>query len=143
MEMKILNEKKIVSINGPVVKAKGTADFAMHDMVYVGEKRILGEVIKLENDIATIQVYEDTTGLKIYEPVETTGNQVSLTLGPGSIGNIFDGIQRPLESLRNISGDFINSRRKYTKYKYRKKMEIYALYRKRGRGCRKLNYRRS
>ena len=104
-----MNEKKIVSINGPVVKAKGTADFAMHDMVYVGEKRILGEVIKLENDIATIQVYEDTTGLKIYEPVETTGNQLSLTLGPGIIGNIFDGIQRPLESLRNISGDFINS----------------------------------
>ena len=103
-----MNEKKIVSINGPVVKAKGTADFAMHDMVYVGEKRILGEVIKLENDIATIQVYEDTTGLKIYEPVETTGNQLSLTLGPGIIGNIFDGIQRPLESLRNISGDFIN-----------------------------------
>lgn len=104
-----MNEKKIVSINGPVVKAKGTADFAMHDMVYVGEKRILGEVIKLENDIATIQVYEDTTGLKIYEPVETTGKQLSLTLGPGIIGNIFDGIQRPLESLRNISGDFINS----------------------------------
>ena len=104
-----MNEKKIVSINGPVVKAKGTSDFAMHDMVYVGEKRILGEVIKLENDIATIQVYEDTTGLKIYEPVETTGNQLSLTLGPGIIGNIFDGIQRPLESLRNISGDFINS----------------------------------
>ena len=104
-----MNEKKIVSINGPVVKAKGTADFAMHDMVYVGEKRILGEVIKLENDIATIQVYEDTTGLKIHEPVETTGKQLSLTLGPGIIGNIFDGIQRPLESLRNISGDFINS----------------------------------
>lgn len=119
-----MNEKKIVSINGPVVKAKGTADFAMHDMVYVGEKRILGEVIKLENDIATIQVYEDTTGLKIYEPVETTGNQLSLTLGPGIIGNIFDGIQRPLESLRNISGDFINSGENIPSISFEKKWKF-------------------
>lgn len=119
-----MNEKKIVSINGPVVKAKGTADFPMHDMVYVGEKRILGEVIKLENDIATIQVYEDTTGLKIYEPVETTGNQLSLTLGPGIIGNIFDGIQRPLESLRNISGDFINSGENIPSISFEKKWKF-------------------
>ena len=119
-----MNEKKIVSINGPVVKAKGTADFAMHDMVYVGEKRILGEVIKLENDIATIQVYEDTTGLRIYEPVETTGNQLSLTLGPGIIGNIFDGIQRPLESLRNISGDFINSGENIPSISFEKKWKF-------------------
>lgn len=119
-----MNEKKIVSINGSVVKAKGTADFAMHDMVYVGEKRILGEVIKLENDIATIQVYEDTTGLKIYEPVETTGNQLSLTLGPGIIGNIFDGIQRPLESLRNISGDFINSGENIPSISFEKKWKF-------------------
>lgn len=119
-----MNEKKIVSINGPVVKAKGTADFAMHDMVYVGEKRILGEVIKLENDIATIQVYEDTTGLKIYEPVETTGKQLSLTLGPGIIGNIFDGIQRPLESLRNISGDFINSGENIPSISFEKKWKF-------------------
>lgn len=119
-----MNEKKIVSINGPVVKAKGTADFAMHDMVYVGEKRILGEVIKLENDIATIQVYEDTTGLKIHEPVETTGKQLSLTLGPGIIGNIFDGIQRPLESLRNISGDFINSGENIPSISFEKKWKF-------------------
>ena len=119
-----MNEKKIVSINGPVVKAKGTADFAMHDMVYVGEKRILGEVIKLENDIATIQVYEDTTGLKIYEPVETTGKQLSLTLGPGIIGNIFDGIQRPLESLRNILGDFINSGENIPSISFEKKWKF-------------------
>lgn len=138
-----MNEKKIISINGPVVKAKGDSDFAMHDMVKVGNRKILGEVIKLEKDIATIQVYEDTTGLKIDEPVITTGSQLSLTLGPGIIGNIFDGIQRPLEGLRNISGDFINSRRKYTKYKYRKKMEIYTWRRKRRQGCRKLNYWRS
>lgn len=119
-----MNEKKIVSINGPVVKAKGSADFAMHDMVYVGEKRILGEVIKLENDIATIQVYEDTTGLKIYEPVETTEKQLSLTLGPGIIGNIFDGIQRPLESLRNISGDFINSGENIPSISFEKKWKF-------------------
>ena len=104
-----MNEKNIISINGPVVKARGEKDFAMHDMVYVGNKKILGEVIKLEKNIATIQVYEDTTGLKIGEKVITTEKPLSLTLGPGIIGNIFDGIQRPLKDLREKSGDFINT----------------------------------
>lgn len=101
------NIKEIISINGPVVMAKGSGDFAMHDMVKVGNIQLLGEVIKLDKDIATIQVYEETTGLRIGEKVETTGEPLLLTLGPGLVGNIFDGIQRPLNKLREVTGDFI------------------------------------
>lgn len=101
------NIKKIISINGPVIMAKGSGDFAMHDMVRVGKMQLLGEVIKLERDTVTVQVYEETTGLKIGETVETTGEPLLLTLGPGLVGNIFDGIQRPLNYLREKTGDFI------------------------------------
>lgn len=101
------NIKKIISINGPVIMAKGSGDFAMHDMVRVGKMQLLGEVIKLERDTVTVQVYEETTGLKIGETVETTGEPLLLTLGPGLVGNIFDGIQRPLNYLRKKTGDFI------------------------------------
>ena len=102
-----MENKKIISINGPVILAKGEADFAMHDMVFVGNKKLLGEVIKLEKDIATIQVYENTSGLKIDELVISSYNQLSVTLAPGLLGNIFDGIQRPLKEIKEISGDFI------------------------------------
>ena len=102
-----MENKKIISINGPVILAKGEADFAMHDMVFVGNKKLLGEVIKLEKDIANIQVYENTSGLKIDELVISSYNQLSVTLGPGLLGNIFDGIQRPLKEIKEISGDFI------------------------------------
>lgn len=99
--------KNVISINGPVVLAKGNADFAMHDMVYIGEEKLLGEVIKLEEDIAIIQVYESTNGLKIGEKVISDGKSLSVTLAPGLLGEIFDGIQRPLKELKNLSGDFI------------------------------------
>ena len=99
--------KKIISINGPVVLAKGNGDFAMHDIVYIGEEQILGDVIKINKDIVTIQVYENTTGLKIGEDVVSDENPLSVTLGPGLMGNIFDGIQRPLEDLRKKDGDFL------------------------------------
>lgn len=102
-----MENKKIISINGPVILAKGEADFAMHDMVFVGNKKLLGEVIKLEKDIATIQVYENTSGLKIDELVISSYNQLSVTLAPGLLGNVFDGIQRPLKEIKEISGDFI------------------------------------
>lgn len=101
------NIKQIISINGPVIMAKGTGDFAMHDMVKVGKIQLLGEVIKIDKDIATVQVYEETSGLKIGENVETTGEPLYVTLGPGLIGNIFDGIQRPLKSLKEETGNFI------------------------------------
>lgn len=99
--------KKIVSINGPVILAKGNGDFSMHDIVYIGEEQILGDVIKINKDVATIQVYENTTGLKIGEDVISNEQPLSVTLGPGLMGNIFDGIQRPLESLRREDGDFL------------------------------------
>lgn len=103
------NTKKIICINGPVIIASGNGDFAMHDMVKVGKKELLGEVIKIENDTATIQVYENTAGLIIGEIVISTGAPLSLELGPGLVGNIFDGIGRPLVKLREVTGDFIKS----------------------------------
>ena len=102
-----MQTKKIISINGPVILAKGDGDFSMHDIVYIGKEQILGDVIKINKDIVTIQVYENTTGLKIGEDVVSDENPLSVTLGPGLMGKIFDGIQRPLEDLRKKDGDFL------------------------------------
>ena len=102
-----MQKKYIISINGPVIKAKGDGDFAMHDIVHISDEKILGEVIKLTGDIATIQVYEGTTGLKIGQDVIGAEEPLTLVLGPGIISNIFDGIERPLKSLQNEYGDFI------------------------------------
>ena len=96
-----------ISVNGPVVGAKNMTGFKVREMVMVGEKKLLGEVISLDGDTGTIQVYEETEGLKSGENVYSTGNPLSLTLGPGMIGNVFDGIQRPLEAIEKISGGFI------------------------------------
>lgn len=98
---------RTLGVNGPVVKASGMADFQAREMVMVGNKRLLGEVISLEGDNGIIQVYEETEGLTTGEIIEPTDMPLSLTLGPGMIGNIFDGIQRPLESIYDMSGDFI------------------------------------
>lgn len=100
-------ENKIYGINGPVVKVKDTKSFAMREMVYVGEKRLVGEVIAVDTNFTTIQVYESTDGLKPGEAVESTGMPMSVTLGPGILTNIFDGIERPLKALENESGVFI------------------------------------
>lgn len=102
-----MQKKFIISINGPVIEAKGDGDFAMHDMVEVGNDKIIGEVIKLNKNIATIQVYEETNGLKIGEEVIGTDAPLSITLGPGIIGNVFDGIERPLAKLQEYSGNFL------------------------------------
>ena len=98
---------KIYSVNGPVVKVADTKSFAMQEMVYVGKKRLIGEVIRVQSDFTTIQVYEGTTGLMPDEPVTSTGASMSATLGPGIINNIFDGIERPLKKLEEVSGAFI------------------------------------
>lgn len=98
----------VYSINGPVVKVINTKDFFMQEMVYVGDKRLIGEVIGVTEDETTIQVYEVTTGLKPGEPVEPTGMPMSVTLGPGIISNIFDGIERPLKQIAEMSGAFIS-----------------------------------
>ncbi|PPK48402.1 V-type ATP synthase subunit A [Clostridium algidicarnis] len=100
-------EGKIIGVNGPVVKAEGMKGFKMREMVTVGNKKLIGEVIILEEDIATIQVYEETGGLKIGEVVVSTGSPLSLKLGPGILGNIFDGIERPLEKINSMSAGFI------------------------------------
>ncbi len=100
-------EKTIHSINGPVVTVAGRTDLSMMDMVYVGRERLIGEVIALEETGATIQVYEETEGLRIGEPVVSTGGPMCATLGPGILHSIFDGIQRPLEAIRDADGAFI------------------------------------
>ena len=102
-----MQTKEIILINGPVIEARGEGDFSMHDMVYVGKEKIIGEVIKLNKNVATIQVYEDTSGLKIGEEVLGTEEPLSITLGPGIIGNVFDGIARPLLEIEKKSGDFL------------------------------------
>lgn len=102
-----MQKKLIISINGPVIEANGEGDFAMHDMVQVGKDKIIGEVIKLNKNTATIQVYEDTNGLKIGEEVIGTEAPLSITLGPGIVGNVFDGIERPLAKLQEKSGNFL------------------------------------
>lgn len=101
-------DNRIYSINGPVVKVKNTKDFSMLEMVYVGEKRLIGEVIGITTQFTTIQVYEVTTGLKPGDPVYTTGSPMCATLGPGILSNIFDGIERPLKEISQKCGAFIN-----------------------------------
>lgn len=98
----------IYSINGPVVRVRDTKDFSMLEMVYVGNNRLIGEVIGITEEFTTIQVYESTTGMKVGEPVYTTGAPMCATLGPGIISNIFDGIERPLKEMEKLSGAFIS-----------------------------------
>ncbi len=97
----------IYSINGPVIKIKGATDFQIMEMVYVGKDRLLGEVISINKQFTVIQVYESTTGIKPGEPVINTGEPISLDLGPGLLRNIFDGIERPLQSIAAKSGNYI------------------------------------
>ncbi len=97
----------IYGINGPVVTIKGNTGFRMSEMVYVGDQHLVGEVIGLTKDLTTIQVFEETTGLKPKQLVYGTGQQMSVELAPGIIGNIFDGIERPLNVIASQSGAFI------------------------------------
>ena len=97
----------IYGINGPVVYLKGNTGFKMSEMVYVGEERLVGEVIGLTKDTTTIQVFEETTGLKPGQQVEASGDALSVLLGPGILNNIFDGIERPLSEIARRSGDYI------------------------------------
>ncbi len=98
---------RIVSVNGPIVKAVGLTGAGMMDMAEVGPYRLIGELIRFQNEIAVIQVYEDNTGLKPGDTVTTSGRPLSVLLGPGLISNIYDGIQRPLISLEQLTGSFI------------------------------------
>lgn len=98
---------RIVWVSGPAVKADGMSDAKMYETVVVGDSKLVGEVIRLTGDVAFIQVYESTSGLKPGEPVIGTGNPLSVLLGPGIIGQLYDGIQRPLKELSKASGSFI------------------------------------
>lgn len=98
----------IYGINGPVIYLKDDAGFKISEMVYVGPERLVGEVIGLKKGMTTVQVFEETTGLKPGEIVEGTDDAISVLLGPGIIHNIFDGIQRPLEEIAKTSGKYIS-----------------------------------
>ena len=98
---------KIVWVSGPAVKADGMSSAKMYETVEVGSTKLIGEVIRLAGDIAFIQVYESTSGLRPGEPVRGTGQPLSVLLGPGVIGKIYDGIQRPLDEIAQKSGSFI------------------------------------
>lgn len=98
----------IYGINGPIVHIKGDVGFEMHEMVYVGKENLVGEVISLASDDTIIEVYEETTGLKPGETVTGTGSPVSVTLAPGILNNIFDGIERPLSEIAKDGGAYIN-----------------------------------
>lgn len=102
------NNNVIYGINGPVVTVKNTDSFEMTEMVHVGKQKLVGEIIGITDDITTIQVYEETTGLKPGDPVEGTGAPMNVLLGPGIIDNIFDGIERPLKAIEEEAGAFIN-----------------------------------
>ena len=98
----------IYGINGPIIYLKGDSGFQMNEMVYVGTGRLVGEVIGLTSERTTIEVYEETTGLKPGEPVAGTGAPVSATLAPGILTSIFDGIERPLNAIQKESGCYID-----------------------------------
>ena len=102
------NNNVIYGINGPVVTVKNTDSFEMMEMVHVGKQKLVGEIIGITDDITTIQVYEETTGLYPGESVEGSGAPMNVLLGPGIIDNIFDGIERPLKAIEEEAGAFIN-----------------------------------
>src|SRR5690554_2841914 len=98
---------EIQMINGPVILGKNMTGFKMREMVTVGEKKLIGEIIAIDGDQGTVQVYEETEGLRRGEQIVSTGKPLSLKLGPGMIGNMFDGIQRPLKKIKEDHGSFI------------------------------------
>ncbi|MEO0278015.1 MAG: V-type ATP synthase subunit A, partial [candidate division WOR-3 bacterium] len=99
---------RIIKVSGPLVVAEGMLGTKMYDVVYVGEMKLLGEVIELKEDKAYIQVYEDTHGLGPGDPVFGSGSPLVVELGPGLIESFFDGVQRPLDKIKILAGDFIS-----------------------------------
>ena len=99
---------KIVKVSGPLVVATGMQEANMADVVRVGEQRLIGEILNMNGDAASIQVYEETSGLGPGAVVETTGAPMSVELGPGLIENIYDGIQRPLEGILKKAGSKVD-----------------------------------
>jgi len=102
-----MSQGRIVKVSGPLVVAEGIEGARMFDVVKVSEKGLVGEIIELKGDRASIQVYEETGGLGPGEPVTTTGMPLSVKLGPGLVQSIYDGIQRPLNVIRDKVGDYV------------------------------------
>jgi len=100
-------EGNIIKVAGPLVVAEGMSGARMYDVVKVSEQKLVGEIIELKGDLASIQVYEETGGIGPGEPVYSTGEPLSVELGPGLIGSIYDGIQRPLDIIREMVGETI------------------------------------
>ncbi len=98
---------RLVRIAGPTVAIEGLEAAALNEIVYVGDEHLLAEVIRIEGGIATAQVYEETAGLALGEPAEATGEPLAVELGPGLLGEVFDGVQRPLARLARAQGDFV------------------------------------
>ena len=102
-----MSEARIVRVAGAIAEARPLGDAALYELVEVGEQRLLGEVIRLQDDVATIQVFEETSGLGLDEPVRRTGASLMIELGPGLLGSVLDGVGRPLNGLAERSGDFM------------------------------------
>ena len=100
----IMSQGKVLKVSGPLVVASGMEDANMFDVVHVGEQGLIGEIIEMRGDKASIQVYEETAGIGPGVPVVTTGAPLSVELGPGLIETMYDGIQRPLEAMREVAG---------------------------------------
>jgi V/A-type H+-transporting ATPase subunit A len=109
MAMDTMSDKtsEVIWVSGPVMRASGGQFLSMYEMVEVGAERLIGEVIALDNDVATLQIYEDTGGIRPGDPVAGQGAPLSVEIGPGLVGRIFDGIQRPLTALQQATGVFI------------------------------------
>lgn len=119
-----MSVNQIYGINGPVVTVKGETDLGMLETVFVGNNRLIGEVIGLNKDFTTIQVYEETAGLTVGEPIDSTGAPMCVTLGPGLLGNIFDGIQRPLPAIEAKYGAFIGRGAQFAALNTEKKYDV-------------------
>ncbi|WP_288961176.1 V-type ATP synthase subunit A [uncultured Peptoniphilus sp.] len=102
-----MNKGKITKVSGPLIEASGLSDANIYDVVEVSKDKLIGEIIEMRGDVASIQVYEETTGIGPGDEVVTTGHPLSVELGPGMLEKMYDGIQRPLEKLQDLAGEFL------------------------------------
>lgn len=102
-----MNIGKITKVSGPLIEASGLSDANIYDVVEVSKDKLIGEIIEMRGDVASIQVYEETTGIGPGDEVRSTGRPLSVELGPGMLERMYDGIQRPLEKLEELAGNFL------------------------------------
>ena len=105
MENKGLTEGKVIKVSGPLVVAEGLKNPKMYDVVWIGSQKLMGEIIEIRGETVSVQVYEETAGVGPEDPVYSTGEPLSIELGPGLLNSIYDGIQRPLEALKEKAGN--------------------------------------